>query len=93
MFRRLPGAQRTSYKEAKEALEKRFKPESKKELYMAGTADSKKKRIEDWAVFGEDLRFLAEKAYPNLTDDASEQIALNQYLACLDNHQKAFAVK
>ena len=36
---------------------------------------------------------LAEKAYPDLKDDAREQLALNQYLARLDNPQVVFAVK
>ena len=34
------------------------------------------KRMEDWAAFGEDLKLLTDKAYPDLTDDAREQLAL-----------------
>ena len=93
VFRRLPDATRTDYKEAKKALTERFEPESKKELYLAELQTRTKKRTEDWAAFGEDLKVLAEKAYPDLTDDAREQLALNQYLARLDNPQVAFSVK
>ena len=93
VFRRLPEATRADYGEAKKALKERFEPESKKELYLAELQTRTKKRTEDWAAFGEDLRLLAEKAYPDLTDDAREQLALNQYLARLDNPQVAFAVK
>ena len=93
VFRRLSEATCTDYKEAKKALKERFEPESKKELYLAELQTRTRKRTEDWAAFGEDLRLLAEKAYPDLTDDAREQLALNQYLARLDNPQVAFAVK
>ena len=93
VFRRLPEAIRADFKEAKKALKERFEPESKKELYLAELQTRTKKRTEDWAAFGEDLKLLAEKAYPDLTDDAREQLALNQYLARLDNPQVAFAVK
>ena len=93
VFRRLPEPTRADFKEAKKALKERFEPESKKELYLAELQTRTKKRTEDWAAFGEDLKLLAEKAYPDLTDDAREQLALNQYLARLDNPQVAFAVK
>ena len=39
------------------------------------------------------MKTLADKAYPNLVDEAREQFALNQYLAQLSNPQVAFAVK
>ena len=35
VFRRLPEVTRNNFQEAIEALQKRFEPESKKELYMA----------------------------------------------------------
>ena len=93
VFRRLPEATRGDFKEANKALKKRFEPESKKELYMAELQTRVKKRTEDWAAFGEDLKILADKAYPDLPEEAKEQLALNQYLARLDNPQVAFAVK
>ena len=52
-----------------------------------------KQKGEGWAEFGEDLKTLADKAYPNLVDEAREQFALNQYLAQLSNPQVVFAVK
>ena len=39
------------------------------------------------------VKTLAEKAYPDLVDEAKEQFALNQYFAQLSNPQVAFAVK
>ena len=52
-----------------------------------------KKRNEDWAVYGEDLKQLADKAYPDLEDAARERFAMNQYLTQLTNPQVAFSVR
>ena len=93
VFRRLSDDTRGDYELAKKALKERFEPDSKKELYLAELQTRAKKRTEDWAAFGEDLKLLAEKAYPDLTDDAREQLALNQYFARMDNSQDMFSVK
>ena len=37
-----------------------------------------KQKRKGWAEFREDLKTLADKAYPNLVDEAREQFALNQ---------------
>ena len=52
-----------------------------------------KQKGEGWAEFGEDLKTLADKAYPDLAEEARERFALNQYLTQLSNPQVAFAVK
>ena len=44
-------------------------------------------------MFGDDLKQLAENAYPELAEKARERFALNQYLAQLSNPQVAFSVK
>lgn len=41
----------------------------------------------------EDLRFITDKAYPELQDEARELLALNQYLSLLDHSQVAFGVR
>ena len=92
-FRRLPDATRADFTLATEALKSRFEPESKKELYRSELQIRKKKQNEGWAVFGEELKNLADKAYPDLPEEAKEQFALNQYLSQLDNPQVAFSVK
>lgn len=92
-FRRLPTATKADYGATTEALKERFEPASKKELYMTSLNTRMKKRSEDWAVYGEDLKLLADKAYPDLQEAAREQFALNQFLTQLDNAQVAFAVK
>jgi hypothetical protein len=53
----------------------------------------RKKKTETWADFADDLRLLADKAYPELENEAKEMLALNAYLAQLDNSQVAFGVK
>ena len=52
-----------------------------------------KKKSEGWADFGEDLRVLADRAFPTLGADARQLLALQQYLTQLANPQVAFAVK
>ena len=93
VFQRLPQTGRASFEEAKKALRKRYEPESKRELYSAELQSRKKLRTEGWAEFVEDLKTLTERAYPDLQDEAKEQIALTHYLAQLTNSQVAFNVK
>ena len=94
-FRRLPEATRADFSAATNALQKRFEPESKKELYMAEMQTRSLNTTEDWAVFGEELKRLADKAYPDLQEEARERLALNQYLARLEHpHARlAFSVR
>lgn len=92
-FRRLPEATRADYNLATAALRSRFEPESKKELYKVELLARRRRKGEGWPVFGEDLKRLADMAYPDLPDEAREQFALNQYLAQLDSPQVAFSVK
>ena len=93
VFRRLPEVTCNNYQEAIEALRKQFEPESKKELYMAELQTRMKRRNEDWSLFGDNLKQLADKAYPKLAEEARERFALNQYLAQLSHPQVAFSVK
>ena len=51
---------------------------------IGGATDASKEEEGRLGYYGEDLKLLAEKSYPaagpDLTDDAREQLALNQYL-------------
>ena len=60
---------------------------------MAEMQTRSRRRKEDWAVFGEELKRLADKAYPDLQEEARERLALNQYLSRLDDPQLAFSVR
>ena len=82
-----------SYSSLKDALKKRFDPESKRELYKAEFQARQKTKAEDWVSFADDLRLLAEKAYPSLQAEAQEALALNQFLTQLEHPQINFAVR
>ena len=92
-FRRLPEETCTDFKERVKVLQEQFEPESKKELYRAELQTRIKKRNEDWAVFGDDLKLLTDRAYPDLPDEAREWFTLNQHLTQLDNAQVVFGVR
>ena len=92
-FKRAPEPARGSFADCIEALRERFDPSSKRELYLAELLGRKKRRGEDWATFAEDLKTLVDKAYPELQDDAKEQLALTHYLGPLEQQQLAFSVK
>lgn len=92
-LKRLPTAARESYAEARKALEKRFEPASKRDLYVSAFQTRRKKRTEGWEDLAEDLRTLSEKAYPQLAEEAREQLALYHFLSLLDDPQVAISVK
>ena len=91
-YKRFAEATKDSYARSKAALKNRFEPDSRKEIYMVELQTRRKRKGEDWAAFGEDVRILAEKAYPGLQPEAQEALALNHYLAQLDSAQVAFGV-
>ena len=92
-FMKLPEAARGNYGECIKALQKRFAPDSRRELYVAELNTRKKRRDEDWASFGDALRVLSDRAYPDLEDKAKERLSLNQYLSQIEDSQVAFGVK
>ena len=92
-LRRLPDETKNDYGALTKVLKKRFKPASKKDLYMADLQVRKKCKDEDWVSFGDSLRLLTEKAYPGLQDEAQEVLALNHFLAQLEHPQINFAVR
>ena len=89
----LPPATRDDYEATKAALKARFDPESRYTRYEAEFQARRKKPGEGWADFGEDLKSLADKAYPSLEHEARERLAINAYLQQLSPPQVAFAVR
>ena len=92
-WKRLSSETKDDYEAAKEALQKRFEPDSKRKLYFVEFQARIRKRDESWGDFADELRVLAEKALPELDDKAKELLALERYLGELDNPQVAFAVR
>ena len=76
-FDQLARESQESYVIARKALQERFEPESKRILYKAEFETRRKKKLESWADFSDDLRRLADKAFPTLQVEAREELALS----------------
>ena len=92
-YKQLSEEARAAYADCKKALRERFEPASKKELYLAEFQTRSKRVSEGWAAFAEDLKVLVNRAFPQLQNDAREQLALSHYLGQLTDHQIAFNVR
>ena len=92
-FKKLPDDAKGSFEAAAKALGEGFEPQSKRELYVAKFQMRHKRKTEGWADFGEDLRVLADRAFPQLNTEAKQLLALQQYVSQIDNPQVAFSVK
>ena len=82
-----------SYITMRKALHEQFDPKSKRMLYKAKFETRRKKKLESWADFSDDLRWLADKAFPILQVEAHEEPALSRYLDQLNPSKISFAVK
>ena len=92
-FNNLAHVVRQSYSSAKVALYNRFEPNTKRELYKVELNNRIKSDKESWADYGDSLLQLANKAYPDLQNEARELLALNRYMSQLYNPQITFAVR
>lgn len=92
-FQHLSVENQATFALATAALKERFEPATRKHRYQAELQVRKKRKGESWADFAEDLKSIADKAYPDLEEKARERLALNSYLAQLDHPQVAFGVK
>ncbi len=66
---------------------------NQRDLYLAEFTSRRRRATESWADLAEDHRRLATTAYPDLNNDATEQIALTQFIASIVGPQISFAVK
>ena len=92
-FQNLAADARESYDSARTALQRRFEPESRRGLYAAEFHARRKQPKEDWASFGEDLKMLVDKAFPDIEEPARERIAVDRFLGQLEDPQLAFSVR
>ena len=81
---------KADYEAAREALEKRFEPESKHSLYFVEFQARGRKKEETWSDFADELRVLADKALPEIE---KELLTIERFLGELTNPQVAFAVR
>lgn len=92
-WNRLPEDNKTSYNLAKAALHKCFEPDSRKDLYAAEFQTRRKRRDETWGDLADNLRTLAERAFPDLDERAKEKLSLDRFLGLLDRPEIALAVR
>ena len=90
---RLPESVASSYGATRDALRARVEPESKRTRYQAEFQARRKKAGEGWADFADDIRSLADKAYPDLQEEARERLSLNAYFSQLPQPQISFSVR
>ena len=82
-----------SYVLSKAALCERFKPTSNREFYKMEFRSRERKQTESWADFGDTLLLLVDRAFPDLSDDAREALALDRFMSQLNPQQVSLAVK
>ena len=92
-WKRLSQEIKADYTTAKAALRKRFEPESRRDLYVVEFQTKRRQKGESWEELGDNLRILADKAFPDLEDKAKEQLSLDRYLCQLDRPELALAVR
>ena len=78
---------------SKAALRERFEPTSNREFYKMEFRSPKRKETESWADFGDTLLLLVDRAFPDLSDDAREALALDRFMSQLNPQQVSLAVK
>ena len=71
-YKNLPEEVRGEFDATTEALKARFEPASRQELYWAELHSRRRKKGEDWADLGQDLKTLTDKAYPGLDENARQ---------------------
>ena len=79
----LPLASRQNYKELVKSLEERFSPSNQTELYRTQLRERRQKAIETLPELGQDIRRLANLAYPTAPNDVRETLAKEQFIDAL----------
>ena len=92
-YKQLSEKTRENYENAKSALLRRFESESKRSLYAAEFQARCKLSTEDWATFADDLKTLADKAFPDLEAAAREKLAVDRFLGQISEPQPSFSVR
>ncbi|KAL5481749.1 hypothetical protein EMCRGX_G021978 [Ephydatia muelleri] len=83
-WRRLLPEAKQDFQAAKDALQKRFEPESKRQLYVVEFQTRKRRPDEQWSDFGDELRILADKAFPGI-DEKLRICCLSRDISTLDD--------
>ena len=70
-----------------------MEPSHRRVLQFVEYQGRRRKVGETWGEVADDLRILADKAFPELNDQAKGQLTLDCFLSLLDNPKVAFAVR
>ena len=79
----LPLELRQNYKELVKSLEERFPPSNQTELYRTQLRKRREKAIETLPELGQDVRRLANHAYPTAPNEVRETLAKEQFIDAL----------
>lgn len=90
---RLPETSTSMYAAPHAAMKTRFDPESRHTRHQAEIQAWRKKSMEGWADFADDLKALCDKAYPTFQEEAREHLAINTFLQHLTPLEVIFGVK
>ena len=86
-LKRLPETTWNRYGDTLEALKRRYKPDSKCELYAVQFRTYRKCKTESWPDFAEDLQKLADQAFTYLQEEAKKICHLLATLTRLQIHK------
>ena len=92
-WNRLSEESKGNYPLAKAALCNSYEPESRKDLYAVELQTRSKRREETWGELADNLRTLAERAFPDLDERAKENLSVDRFLSLLDHSEVALAVR
>ncbi|KAH3789639.1 hypothetical protein DPMN_167824 [Dreissena polymorpha] len=86
-------AKTTDYDELAQALEDRFAPANQTELYRVQLRDRRQRASETLAELGQDIRRLANLAYPSAPTEVRDTLAKEQFIDSLVNSDLRLKVK
>ncbi|XP_060590432.1 uncharacterized protein LOC132745500 [Ruditapes philippinarum] len=82
-----------NYEELVRALEDRFSPRNQTELYRVQLRDRHQKATESMSELGQDVRRLANLAYPHAPIDVRDTLAKEQFIDALVNSDMRLKIK
>ena len=80
MLDNVPLELRQDYKELVKSLEERFSPSNQTELFGTQLRERREKAIETLPELGQDVRRLANLAYPTAPNEVRETLAKEQFI-------------
>ena len=92
-YSRLSHETQQSYAATKEALNQRFEPPSKQQLYKASSRADKGETRSLGLILAMICCYLLVRVFPSLQDEARKELALSKYLYQLKDPQVSFGVK